>query len=248
MEDLLNINENLNWPYNDFKHLNNMYPLNQYSNQPYNNIYNSCFCMKSYVRFLNGLLDISDVDIYLNEMIIATNLEYGDFTKYLKLAPGEYVVTIYESGKIDNPIFETNILIERNLSYTGILSGEIYDPEEISIFMIPESKEYIPMNNMTAVKLVNLGMCSPGLNLTEEDGSILINSLSYGETSDIVLPAGRYTLFLRITGDDKNLLIAPHLDFAPGMHYTLFVIGRCGETPKLELIIPENGVNYLDIC
>lgn len=230
-----------------------MYNLNYnygYPNLNYNikNI-NNCKCTKSYFRIFNSIFDSPNLDVYINEMIMASNLKYGEFTKHVLFAPGNYRVTLYPSGSQNGAIFEGDIVIDRNLTYTGALSGYISDSSEISIYMIPEAKENADMKQMSSLRLINLGLDSPSLELVVEDGTILFSNLNYGDiSSNIAIPSTRYTLHLRANSKNENILTAPNVDFAPKMHYTLFVIGNYGKTPKMELIIPEDGVNYLDIC
>jgi len=102
---------------------------------------------------------------------------------------------------------------------------------------------------LAALRLINLGINTPSLDLVSDDGTILIYGLQYGDTSNnIAIPAENYTLYLRETNGTTDILTAPKVDLAPKMHYTLFVIGRYGDSPRIELIIPDDGVNYLDIC
>jgi len=217
-----------------------------------NNNMNKCFCFKSYFRLLNAIVGSPAIDVYLNEMLISSNLKYGEFSRYVKLMPGNYKIVVYPSGNQKEAIFETDIIIGKNLAYTGVLAGRITDISNLSIFMIPDAKEDQTMNRMSAVKIVNLIPDTVPLDLVAEDGTVLFSGIEYGETTgNVALPSGAYTLHLRVKGDDKNILTAPNIDFAPKMYYTLFIIGEYGANgakPKIEIIIPEDGLNYLDLC
>lgn len=212
---------------------------------------NRCQCVKSYFRVLNALSNESkpDIDVYVNEMMMVSNLAYGDFTKYIKFAPGDYKITIYLSGDKEEPIIETNINIGRNLSYTGVVAGDLSEPDELSIFMIPEPKEKLMMNKMSALRMVNVSSDSPSLDLIDGNGTVLFSDIGFGDISrNIAIPSGKYTLHLRGKEDEKDLITASDVELAPKMHYTLFIIGNYGNSPRTELLIPEDGVNYLDIC
>ena len=214
-----------------------------------NNNMNKCFCVKSYFRLLNAVARSPAIDVYVNEMLISSNLKNSEFSRYVKLMPGNYKVVVYPSGNQKDSIFETDIIIGKNLAYTGAISGEINDIPNLSIFMIPDAKENQTMNSMSAVKIVNLIPDSVPLDLVAEDGTILFSEIEFGETtSNVALPSGAYTLHLRAKGDNKNILTVPIIDFAPRMYYTLFIIGEYGLKPKIEIIIPEDGLNYLDLC
>jgi len=239
----------------DVRYLNNdenqIYNNNGFFNNQNGNMNNnsSCSCYKSYFRVLNAIADAPALDVHVNEMLIVSNLKYGEFSRYMKFMPGNYTVTVYPSGNQTKAIIETNITIDRNLAYTGALSGEMSDITNLSIYMIPEAKETNQMNRMAAVKFIDLSPDGPSLKLISSDGTILFSEIEYGDVTDnVALPAGTYTLNLRATDSDKNILTVPNIDFAPRMYYTLFVIGKYGVTPKLEMLIPEDGLNYLDLC
>lgn len=234
----------------NYNNENQIYNNNEYFNNQNSNMNNnSCYCYKSYFRILNAITDAPALDVYANEMLIASNLKYGEFSRYMKFMPGNYSITVYPSGSQKDAVIETNITIDRNLAYTGALTGELSDPSNLSIYMIPEQKETHNMERMAAVKFINLSPNGPPLKLISDDGTILFSDIEYGDVTDnVALPAGTYTLHLRSNDSDKNILTVPSIDFAPRMYYTLFVIGKYGITPKIEMLIPEDGLNYLDLC
>lgn len=242
MYDVRNQNNYENKLYNS-----NVYLNNQNSNM--NGDFNNKYCYKSYFRILNAIVNTLALDVYVNEMLIACNLKYGDFSRYIQLMPGNYSVRVYPSGGQNKAILETNITIDRNLAYTGALEGEMTNPSSLSVYMIPEAKESNFMGRMAAIKLINLTSDGTSLDLISGDETVLFSGVEYGDTTEnVALPPGTYTLYLRETGSDKNILTVPSIDFAPKMYYSLFVIGRSGVNPKIEMLIPEDGLNYLDIC
>jgi uncharacterized protein DUF4397 len=237
----------------DARYLNNnhyqIYDNFGFSNSQSMNNNSECRCVKSYFRILNAISGAPALDVYVNEMLIASNLKHGDFSRYMQFMPGNYIVSAVPSGGKEAAIFETNITIDRNLAYTGVLSGEMLDIPNLSIHMIPEHKEPYNMNNMAAVKIIHVGLDAPPIDLITDDGTILFSGVKYGETTEnIALPSGRYILHLKETNSDKNILTIPTIDFAPKMYYTVFVIGKYGESPRIIMLVPEDGLNYLELC
>lgn len=236
----------------DARYLNNqnqIYDYSRFLNSQSIDSNSKCRCVKSYFRILNAISGAPALDVYVNEMLIASNLKHGDFSRYMQFMPGNYIVSAVPSGGKEGAIFETNITIDRNLAYTGVLSGEMSDIPNLSIYMIPEHKEPYNMNNMAAVKIINAGSDSPPLDLITDDGTILFSGVKYGDaTENVALPTGRYILHLKETNSDKNILTVPTIDFVPNMYYTLFVIGKYGESPRIIMLVPEDGLNYLELC
>ncbi len=233
----------------EFMYYNQNLPYNIFPNSINGNM-NSCACTKSYFRVLNAVEGSPAVDVYVNEMLLSSNLKYSEFSRYMKFMPGSYKLTVYPSGSKKEPILQTDIKIAENLAYTGAISGSIKNLPELSIYMMPDEKENNAMNKMSAVKVINLINDSVPLELVTGDGTVLFSDLEYADiTNNVALPSGTYTLHLRPKGSNKNILTVPSVDFAPRMYYTLYLIGEYSkDKPKIELLIPEDGINYLDLC
>lgn len=221
----------------------NLYSHWNYLNINAQGMMSSCYCKKSFFRALNTYED--KLDVQLNEIIMAESLNAGEFTRYVKLQPGSYRAKIYESGS-KNLIFESVVEIDQNLAYTGVITKDEEDEGDLSVLMIPEAKENNNKGKMTGVRLVNL-VEAPNLELVA-NGAILFSGVDYGEASNnVAVPSGRYTLSLQ-EKQNKSIVKTMSVDFAPGMHYTIFVSGNCNENPNIKIIIPEDGVNYLELC
>lgn len=209
---------------------------------------NPCLCSKSYFRVLNAVKNSPPLDVYINEILLSFNLRYGEFSKYMKFMPGIYKFKIYLSGNQEEPIFETDIEIGPNKAYNGAIAGDINDISNMCIYVISDAKEGVDMKNMTSMKIVNLIPDSNPLELVVSDETILYNNLRYGDVpNNVVLPSGRYDLYVQ-EDEDNIILKANNIDLAPKMYYTLFLIGEYGKKPRIELIIPQDGLNYLDLC
>lgn len=235
-----------------------MYDINSISSTYQNSNYGYPFqfnpmmtrcCRKSYLRIFNTLKNGPKIDFYINEMLMTSNLGYGEFSKFMKLMPGSYKVTARASGSHNGHLYESNITIEPNLVYTGALTGDAYEIGEISLYMIPEEKERYNMGNMSALKIINLVINSPNFNLTTDDGATLFEDVNYGDISNnVAIPSGTYTLNLIDKDKEQGILRAPNVDFVPKMVYTLYIIGEYEDKPKIELLIPNEGLNNLDLC
>lgn len=203
----------------------------------------SCFCKKSYFRVLNTLDE--PLDVQVNDILMAENLDIGEFTRYVKFPTGTYHILI-NSGKNGKLLFESDIDIDFNLVYTGVISVDNDDAEDICVLMVPEEKEYHMTGNMSALRLANLCVDAPDVILSAVDGTVLFSNIKYGKVScNIAIPSGRYILYLK-TPDGNNILDYK-IDVAPKMHYTLFLVGK-HKDKSLKIIVPEDGINYLDLC
>ncbi|WP_312833320.1 DUF4397 domain-containing protein [Sedimentibacter saalensis] len=236
------INENNRMDYSKYPYFNGY--LDYYNNVA---MQGGCRCKKSYFRILNAYAD-KPIDIQVNEILMAEDLKIGGLTKYVKFEPGTYHVKIYDALDSKNLIFETNLKMGRNLAYTGVVTRDDDDPEDISILMVPEEKENSIKGKMSSVRLTNIALNAPEMELVAQDGTVLFSHVDYGDASgNIAIPSGIYTLYLRNINTKNNVLKLPYVDFAPRMHYNLFIAEK-EESKDIQLIIPEDGVNYLELC
>lgn len=204
----------------------------------------SCFCKKSFIRVLNTNKN-SKYDVLINDILMAENLNTGEFTRYAKFSPGTYHIKLYEAGEIKKLIFESTIDIHQNLSYTGVIALDDTDPTDLSVFMIPEAKENVEMGSMSALRFANFIQETQKIEMKAADGATLISGVKYGDVSiNIAIPSGRYEFILTEKATNKPLKNF-RLDIAPRMHYTLFAQGSNSD---IKIIIPEDGVNYLELC
>lgn len=228
-----------------------MFDINRYYNAypfPYCDGYTayammtgSCFCKKSYLRLLNTLAE--PLDIQINDVLMSEGLNIGEFTRYERFPPGSYHISVYSDE--NNLVFESDIDIDYNLAYTGLISLD-NESGEICVLMVPEEKAHHMTGNMSALRLANLSIDSPETVLSVSDGLVLFSDISYGKVScNVAIPSGRYTLQLKTL--DGSKILDYWMDTAPKMHYTLFIVGS-HKDKSIKIIVPEDGVNYLDLC
>ncbi len=234
-------------PYYTYPQWNQKNGYFDYGNPVYGQATGSCYCKKSYLRILNTYED-ADFNVQINEIVMAENLKTGQYTRYAQFSPGTYRVKICGSAEPEKLIFESVIAVDRNLTYTGVIAADDEDSADICILMIPEAKENAIAGRMSALRFTNIVYGTPDLEIVASDGTVLLSSLGFGGVScNLAIPSGRYDLTLR-EKRSKNDVKAFKADFAPRMHYTLFVTGKYGKESDVKIIIPEDGVNYLELC
>jgi len=225
-----------------------VFDINKYYNtypnggfMDYNTMMASCFCKKSYVRVLNTFN--MPLDIQVNDILMGENLQSGEFTRYVKFPPSSYHVVMHSKGDL---VFESDIDIDNNLTYTAVVSADDEDISDICILMVPEKKVHHMGSNMSALRLANLCPDEPEVVLSASDGTVLFSDIKYGKVScNVAVPSGRYILHLR--KPDGTEILEHSMDAAPYMHYTLFAAGSQNDN-SVKIIVPEDGVNYLDLC
>ena len=225
-------------------------------NNTYNDFYKNkiygqmsrCFCNKSFFRLLNTYADCP-VDVHINEIVMGENIKTGDFTRYAQFNPGTYSIRIYKNNNQNKRlIFESEINIDKNLAYTGVIAADVNDKTDMNLLVIPEAKENYVKGESSSVKLVNLLMDVPQTELQSSDGVVWFSGINYGDVSNnVAIPSGKYNLELKNKADKKNVARIMNFNIAPKTHYTIYLIGNAGK-PDIRIIVPDEGVNYLGLC
>lgn len=74
------------------------------------------------VRFYNAAV-MGPVQIYVNNRLVVSNLNYLTYSRFYNVSPGRYRITIYRGNNMSAPIVDTWMSFRQNTSYTVTLSG-----------------------------------------------------------------------------------------------------------------------------
>lgn len=191
---------------------------------------------KSYVRLLHASPDAPAVDIYLNDQVVATNVNYKDLTKYLGLQPGNYNVKVYAAGETTNPVLDFNLSIPANSVYTVAVVGRLSD---LSLLPIPEPI----MGNTTGnacVRFVHLSPCTSSVTIKLEDGTTLFEDVQFTDiTKYVCVPEGTYSFEVFLTDSDTIVLTASDIPLEANKFYTAYAFVLPNEAPNLQALLVE---------
>jgi hypothetical protein len=203
-------------------------------------------CMRqdlfSYVRVLNASPEVPSVDVYVNERIIARGLAYRNFTPYLKLNTGLYIIRVFRSGQTTNPLINTQFQVPDNSIYTFAITGML---QNISFQPILDPVvQFVPGNAL--IRFIHLSPNTPSVDITLPNGQKLFEDVEYKEvTGYIPVRQGTYTLQARAAGTDNIALTVPNIRLLPNRLYSVYAVGLSGGNPPLQVLIPLDGSTYL---
>lgn len=198
--------------------------------------------IESYIRILHASPNAPPVDVYANDVLIASNLKYREFTKYLPISSGAYIIKVYPTGKKDNLVLATNIYIPRNKIYTIAAINKVNNLALLPI----EDPQILIAPNKTYVRFVHLAPNAPSVDVKTKEGKALFKDISYKEISNYVpLDPGMYYINVYPVNSNKIVLAVPNIRFRPNKAYTIYAIGLVGEEPGLQVLIPLDGNSYI---
>ena len=165
-----------------------------------------------------------------------------DFTEYMKLFPGWYRIAIYRAGTMTNPLTVLRLQVQSGGIYTVAVTGLA---DAISTLTIEDSHRYLSPNR-AYIRFVQLSPTAPAMDVYWDDRMVL-SDLRYEEISRYLTTApGSHNLKLRETDTGKILVEHPKVNLKGGKAYTVYVVGSRADRAGLQVLIPLEGVTYLD--
>ncbi len=199
-----------------------------------------CFEIKnnsSLVRVFHAAPQAPNVDVYVNDQMIFSNLAFGDFTRYVYLDEGEYNVSVYLAGQKDRPVINQMVDVPSQQIFTIAATGNL---DNLGLLVIPDKVSKSPSQNYSSVRVIHLSPNAPGVDILV-DGDTLFEDISFGEGTDYVdLNPGTYNVNV-VLNTDKSVVLPLKVTLNPDKIYTIYIIGN---PPTLQAVQVVDGNTY----
>lgn len=199
-----------------------------------------CFEIKnnsSLVRVFHAAPQAPNVDVYVNDQMVFSNLAFGDFTRYVYLDEGEYNVSVYLAGQKDRPVINQMVDIPSQQIFTIAATGNL---DNLGLLVIPDKVSKSPSQNYSSVRVIHLSPNAPSVDILV-DGDTLFEDISFGEGTDYVdLNPGTYNVNV-VLNSDKSVVLPLKVTLNPDKIYTIYIIGN---PPTLQALQVVDGNTY----
>ena len=199
-----------------------------------------CFEIKnnsSLVRVFHAAPQAPNVDVYVNDQMVFSNLAFGDFTRYVYLDEGEYNVSVYLAGQKDRPVINQMVDVPSQQIFTIAATGNL---DNLGLLVIPDKVSKSPSQNYSSVRVIHLSPNAPGVDILV-DGDTLFEDISFGEGTDYVdLNLGTYNVNV-VLNTDKSVVLPLKVTLNPDKIYTIYIIGN---PPTLQAVQVVDGNTY----
>ena len=199
-----------------------------------------CFEIKnnsSLVRVFHAAPQAPNVDVYVNDQMVFSNLAFGDFTRYVYLDEGEYNVSVYLAGQKDRPVINQMVDVPSQQIFTIAATGNL---DNLGLLVIPDKVSKSPSQNYSSVRVIHLSPNAPGVDILV-DGDTLFEDISFGEGTDYVdLNPGTYNVNV-VLNTDKSVVLPLKVTLNPDKIYTIYII--CNPT-TLQAVQVVDGNTY----
>lgn len=187
-----------------------------------------------HVRILHAVPDAPNVDVYADDKLIASNLSYSNYTKYMPLPEGDYKISLYATGTTEDPVLTNMLTLNENDIFTIAATGTL---DNIGLLGISDPNTPIE-NNKAMIRFAHLSPNAPAVDITLPDGTVLFSNIPFKQvTSYISVPPSDYTLQVRLAGTPTVVLTVPDVVLDPNKYYTAYALGLVGESPELEALL-----------
>ena len=199
-----------------------------------------CFEIKnnsSLVRVFHAAPQAPNVDVYVNDQMVFSNLAFDDFTRYVYLDEGEYNVSVYLAGQKDRPVINQMVDVPSQQIFTIAATGNL---DNLGLLVIPDKVSKSPSQNYSSVRVIHLSQNAPGVDILV-DGDTLFEDISFGEGTDYVdLNPGTYNVNV-VLNTDKSVVLPLKVTLNPDKIYTIYIIGN---PPTLQAVQVVDGNTY----
>ena len=199
-----------------------------------------CFEIKnnsSLVRVFHAAPQAPNVDVYVNDQMVFSNLAFDDFTRYVYLDEGEYNVSVYLAGQKDRPVINQMVDVSSQQIFTIAATGNL---DNLGLLVIPDKVSKSPSQNYSSVRVIHLSPNAPGVDILV-DGDTLFEDISFGEGTDYVdLNPGTYNVNV-VLNTDKSVVLPLKVTLNPDKIYTIYIIGN---PPTLQAVQVVDGNTY----
>ena len=188
-----------------------------------------CFEIKnnsSLVRVFHAAPQAPNVDVYVNDQMVFSNLDEG-----------EYNVSVYLAGQKDRPVINQMVDVPSQQIFTIAATGNL---DNLGLLVIPDKVSKSPSQNYSSVRVIHLSPNAPGVDILV-DGDTLFEDISFGEGTDYVdLNPGTYNVNV-VLNTDKSVVLPLKVTLNPDKIYTIYIIGN---PPTLQAVQVVDGNTY----
>ncbi len=194
------------------------------------------------VRVINAAPELAALEVYLNSILVAGNIDYGGRSDFREVRADTFSVTVVPAGSRDY-VVQSQVRLREDQALTLLIVGSA---DTARLLTIEETLTPTPPEQ-TIVTFVHALEGAPRLVL-DTPGGILetLNPLAYGQISDpLVLEADTYEFYWKPAadpGESDSVETARGLTFNAGIQYLYVITGRDETVPPL-VFSDEVGVS-----
>lgn len=192
----------------------------------------------SLLRVFNAAPQAPAVDVYINEKLVFSNLQFTQFSSYVKLKEGEYRIDIFQTGTMLQPIISGSLDLDEGQMLTIAAIGNL---DDLSLLVINDNADKKASPKVSSFRVVHLSPNTPAVDILVNN-KILVENLAFKQnTSYVDIAPGSYNIEAVLSSNKESVLVFGVMLKANRI-YTIYIVG---ESPNLRAIQSVDGNTYL---
>lgn len=186
---------------------------------------------ESSVRIMHASPDAPNVDVYLDDVKVATDAPYFTLGERFAVLGGEHRLQVVQAGfPLEQALIDQTIQIETNDEYIVAITGPA---SNLEVRLIDDEVDSSPLSK-ARVRIIHLAE-APALDVRLADGDYLLTDQYYGSEDYVDVAPGAVVLDLLEAGTDRVVARTQELRFEQGWNYTLVVTGFSDRDPFITV-------------
>ena len=178
------------------------------------------------------------VDVYINEKLVFSNLQFTQFSSYVKLKEGEYRIDIFQTGTMVQPIISGSLDLDEGQMLTIAAIGNL---DDLSLLVINDNADKKASPKVSSFRVVHLSPNTPAVDILVNN-KILVENLAFKQnTSYVDIAPGSYNIEAVLNSNKESVLVFGAV-LKTNRIYTIYIVG---ESPNLRAIQSVDGNTYL---
>jgi hypothetical protein len=191
------------------------------------------------VMVIHASPDAPGVDLYVDNVMVDSNLTFLENTGYLTVGAGFRMVKVTATGSTV-PVIQGPVPVTAGTVYSVFAADSV---ASITPILLVDTLTTPPAGKVR-LRFVHLSPNAPAVDVTMEDGTVVFGNRAFGgHTGFSLLDAGSYSFQLRVAGTATVVITLPSMTLAAGTIYTVYAKGFAGLTSGAQALVAEIIVN-----
>lgn len=195
------------------------------------------------VRFAHMVSDAPEVDIFVNDLLIAPALGFSTTTEHITLPEGEHTVELRPTED-DTALFSETLTVEAGAAATVVANGTL---DDLQVSVIADDVSSVAETE-AAITVFNAIPLEASATVSLADDTVLAEEIDSGESGDAVSiePTTQIVNFiLTVDGQTVELETEPQTIYG-GVYYNVFVLPGTTIAPPTLIFAPTVLAQGLD--
>jgi hypothetical protein len=193
------------------------------------------------VRLVHTSADAGEVDIYVDDQIVAQAITYGTVTEFAAIGSGDHELKVVPTGgTVDDAWVTESVSFNEGWAYQATVLGiaEEDDIGDNDLRLTLNAIDLTPLaDNQTRLRVTHAVSDADAVDIVVGSSANLFSELDFGDTTDDVdIEAGSYDI---VATDEDGAVVAEasSVQLEAGMAYDILAIGLVGESSVQYLIL-----------